>query len=714
MLKRRLLPGLFGLLIVLALMGLRTADPYPVSVVREIAFDLYQRLKPREIPNDPPVRVIDVDEASLASLGQWPWSRDHLATLVDRLTELGAAAVVFDMLFPEADRMSPQRLAAQLPEVNASALPDYDSLFAASLAAAPSVLGFSRIPQGPALRELPKSGFAVSGSDPRPALPVIAAAAVPLKQLYDAAHGFGAVSLNTGLSVSAVRRVPLIWTNEKDFYPTLSIEALRVAQGAETVVVLGETSGGGNYPVGVRVGQFDVPTTSEGDLWLYYHRAYPELYISARDVLGFGYQRYTDRIAGHIVLIGTSASGLGDLHTTTLGEIVPGVSVHAQAIDQIFSGQFLTRADWVEGLEILGFGGLGILTVLVTLSLGPLAGLLAGAAVMIGTGWFSWHMFATQGLMIDPSFPLIGIALVYGAMVFFQFAITDADKRQIRRAFGYYVTPALLNEIERNGDRLKLGGETRDLTVLFTDVRGFTPLSEKIEPQRMLGMLNTLFGALGKRILDQYGTIDKFVGDAIMAFWNAPVDIEDHARRACVATLGMRQTLAELNANNAFGLKGSEAGIDELVVGMGIATGEALVGNMGLETRFDYSAVGNTVNVASRVEGASKEVGYDIVVVNATRDAVPDFAFLEAGSLVLKGKSQREPIHLLVGDAELEQSGSFRLLRVSHRETLKLLREGHDATGGIAECKALAIKVEPGLIRFYDRLAGRRADFVTS
>jgi adenylate cyclase len=656
--------------------------------------------------------VIDVDEASLASLGQWPWSRDQLALLVDRLAELGAGAIVFDMLFPEPDRMSPQRLATQLPEIDAATLPDYDALFAAALARGPSVLGFSRIPEGPPLRALPKSGFAVSGSDPRPALPVVAAATAPLQRLYEAARGFGAVSLNTIDSVSAVHRVPLIWTTETDFYPTLSVEALRVAQGAETIVLLGETSGGGDYPVGVRVGQFDVPTTSDGDLWLYYHRGYPELYISAKDVLGFGYQRHADRIAGHIVLIGTSASGLVDLHTTTLGENVPGVSIHAQVIDQIVSGQFLTRAHWVEGLEIVGFGGLGVLTVLVTLSLGPLAGLLAGAAVMVGTGWFSWHMFSTQGLMIDPSFPLIGIALVYGAMVFFQFSITDADKRQIRRAFGYYVTPALLSEIERNGDRLKLGGEMRDLTVLFTDMRGFTPLSERIEPQRMLGMLNTMFGALGERIVEQYGTIDKFVGDAIMAFWNAPVDIEDHARRACIATLGMRRTLAELNARNAFGLKGSDAGLDELVIGMGIATGEALVGNMGLETRFDYSAVGNTVNVASRVESASKEIGYDIVVVDATRDAVPDFAFLEAGSLALKGKSQREPIHLLVGDAELATSGSFRLLRVSHTETLKLLREGQDPTGGIAECKALAGKVEPGLLRFYDRLAGRRADFV--
>jgi len=714
MLRRRLLPGLFGLLIVLALVAVRAADPYPVAVLREISFDLYQRLKPREIPTDAPVRVVDVDEASLASFGQWPWSRDRLATLVERLTELGAAAIVFDMLFPEPDRMSPQRLAAELPDIDPATLADYDAQFAAALAGGPTVLGLSRVPEGRPLQLTPKSGFAVSGADPRPALQKIEAATVPLRRLYEAAQGLGVVSLSAKEAVSAVRRLPLMWARAMDFYPSLSVEALRVAQGAETIVVLGETSGGGEYPVGLRVGQFDVPTTSEGDLWLYYHRPYAELYISAKDILGFGYQRYADRVAGQIVLIGTSASGLLDLHTTTLGDNVPGVSIHAQALDQIFSGQFLTRAHWVEGLELLGFAGLGILTVLVTLSLGPTAGLVAAAVVMVGTGWFSWQSFAGQGLMIDPSFPLIGIAIVYAAMVFFQFSITDADKRQIRRAFGYYVTPALLAEIERNGDRLKLGGEMRDLTVLFTDVRGFTPLSEKLEPRRLVGMLNTMFGALGKRILDQYGTIDKFVGDAIMAFWNAPIDIDDHARRACVATLGMRQTLAELNAKDAFGLKETNAGIEALSIGMGIATGEALVGNMGLETRFDYSAIGDTVNVASRVEGATKEVGYDIVAVNATRDAVPDFAFLEAGSIVLKGKSQREPIHILVGDAELAQSGSFKLLQMSHRETLKLIRDGRDPTGGIAECRALAPKVEPGLVRFYDLLASRRGDFTGS
>jgi adenylate cyclase len=709
--KRRLLPGLFGLVIVLALTGLRAADPYPVAALREIAFDFYQRLKPRDLPVDAPVRVIDIDDASLASLGQWPWPRDRLALLVDRLAELGAAVIVFDILFPEADRMSPQRLAATLPGVDATTLPDYDAEFAAAIGRAPVILGLSRLEAGPAVRALPKSGFAVSGADPRPALPAIEAAAEPLPTLAQPAAGLGIVSLDAADGMSAVRELPMIWTRGEDFLPSLAIEALRVAQGAETIVLLGETSGGGNFPAGLRVGQFEVPTTSQGNLWLYYHQPYSELYISARELLGIGYRRNAEAIAGHIVLVGTSASGLLDLHPTTLGINVPGVSIHAQAIDQILSGTFLTRTDWVKGLELLFFLLLGILTVLVTLGLGPKAGLVAGLGVMIGSVALSWYAFTSQGLMVDPSFPLVGTVLVYTLMVFFQFAITDADKRQIRRAFGYYVAPSLLAEIERNGDRLKLGGEMRPITVLFTDLRDFTPLSESFEPRQLLAMLNTLFGALGARIVERYGTIDKFVGDAIMAFWNAPVDVEDHPRQACIAALGMRRTLAELNARDAFGLRSGGKESDSLAIGVGIATGEAVVGNMGLETRFDYSAIGDTVNVASRVEGASKLVGYDIVVAAATREAVADFAWLEAGSLVLKGKSRRQHIYLLVGDAKLAESGAFKLLAMAHDDTIRLLRDGMDATGGIAECRFLAQSIDPGLLPFYDRLAARRADF---
>ncbi|MHB1103993.1 MAG: CHASE2 domain-containing protein [Devosia sp.] len=711
MLNRRLVPTLFGLGIVLGLGLLRAADPYPVQALREIAFDFYQRSQPRPAA-DFPIRVVDIDEASLREVGQWPWPRDRLAVIVDRLAEMGAAAIALDMLLPEPDRLSPKRIAESLPGVDESALPDYDAMLAAAIARAPVVLGFADSPFSETLPEAPKSGFAVSGKNPIAAVPKLQGAVLPLPALAAAAPGLGSLSLGATDSVDAVRRIPLLWSDGKQFFPTLSIEALRVALGVSTIVVMGETEGDG-FVEAVRVGDIMVPTMPRGELWLYYRKPTPELYIPAKDILAPGYAENAARIAGHIVFLGTSASGLLDIHGTTLGDNVPGVSIHAQAVEQMLAGAYLTRTDWVSGLEIVGFLALGAVLVFAILRLGPLAGLLIGSAALIGAAAFSWLMFSTQGLMIDPSFPLVGLALVYAALVFFQFLITDADKRQIRRAFGYYVAPSLLAEIERNGERLKLGGETRQLSVMFTDVRDFTPLSERLEPRQILSVLNTLFGALGARIIEQLGTIDKFVGDAIMAFWNAPVDVADHARRACRAALGMRETLRTLNAADGFGLKGSKAGLDEIVVGIGISTGEALVGNMGLETRFDYSAVGDTINTASRIEGACKEIGYDIVVVEATRAAASDFAFLEAGSILLKGKRRREAIHILVGDPVVAKSADFLALRVEHERLLTALRDGRDAMGLVASCGMRAAAIDPRLVQFYEKLMSRRADFAS-
>ena len=706
---RRFLPPFLGLVLVALLTLLRIADPYPVQVMREIAFDFYQRLQPRPTA-DFPVRVVDIDEASLGEIGQWPWPRDRLALLSSRLTELGAAAIGFDALFPEPDRMSPSRIAAELPGVDLKSLPDYDAIFADALANSPSILGFSRAPAGKPITGRAKSGFAISGPDPKDSIPFLTGVAAPLTPLRDAAHGFAALSLNTELSSSAVRQLPMLWTDGAEIYPTLSLEALRIAMGISTIVVFGDTAAQG-YVDSVRLGDFTVPTTSDGNLWLYYSRPRADLFVSAKDILGPNYLQFAGQIAGQIVLIGTSASGLLDIHATTLGDNVPGVAIHAQAIEQILSNTYLTRPDWVEGLEIVGFLVLGALMVLVVLQLGPLAGLAAGAISLAASVGFSWWMFTTHGAMVDPSFPLVGLTLLFGAMVFFRFFTTDAAKRQIRRAFGYYVDPTLLAQIEKSGDALTLGGEMREVSLMFSDVRGFTPLSEKLTPPQILALLNTMFGALGAEITGRLGTIDKFIGDAIMAFWNAPVDVPRHARHAAEAALGMRKRLRALNDADAFGLRRNNVGVDEVVIGVGISTGEALVGNMGLETRFDYSALGDTVNVASRVESACKEMGYDLLVTSATREAAGDLAFLDAGSIELKGKSERVAIHLLVGDTAMAESGAFKLLRHTHGEAIKALQEGRDARGAILECLALAPQVEPGLKKFYDKLEARREDF---
>jgi adenylate cyclase len=707
--SRRLLPTVLGLLLVLALVALRIADPYPLQVARDVAFDTFQRIKPRTGPEGP-VRVVDIDEASLKTIGQWPWPRSKLATLTDRLTQLGAAAIGYDILFPEPDRMSPNALAALVPGADVSKFPDNDALFATSLGRSRAALGFSEAAAGLPMSGTAKSGFAISGSDPTQSLPPLSGAVTPLQSLRDAAPGLGSLSLETQESASAVRRLPLLWAAGKQLYPSLSIELLRLATGTDTIVALGDTSDSHTMD-GLRVGPLTVPTTAQGDLWLYYRAPDPSLYVSAADLLGDSWQTLAPKIQGEIVLIGTSASGLLDLHQTALGNIVPGVSVHAQAIEQIFlgnnnvPGQFLSRADWVQGLELVAFALAGLMLVLVVLRLGPLAGLVVGAGLVAVIAGGAWALFANYGMLVDPSFPAVGATLVYGAMVYFQFSISDRGRREVRRAFGYYVAPELLSEIERNAGKLELGGELKELTVMFSDMRGFTSYTEKHTPHETVATLNTLFGALGKQIMDRFGTIDKFIGDAIMAFWNAPVVVPNHPHKAALSAIAMRETLEELNARNAFGDY-------QLAIGIGLATGVALVGNMGLETRFDYSIIGDPVNTASRVESECKAVGFDIVAAESTALATPELAWLEAGSVHLKGKAHRLKVFVLVGDEEFAMTGKFITLSAAHRALVEALRHGE---GGeeLSTCRSLAPSVHPKLEHFYELIPGRIPDFVS-
>jgi adenylate cyclase len=710
--RRRILPTLIGVALIVLLVLVRLADPYPVRLARETAFDVFQQLMPRP-KGDFPVRVIDIDEASLKVIGQWPWPRNILATLTDRLHELGAAAIGYDVLFPEPDRLSPSRLAAtplSWAGLAGPPLADYDAEFAAALEQAPTVLGFASSTSTTTLPFSPKAGFAISGTDPSASIPHIGGAVLPLESLGDAAPGLGALSLESHDSGSIVRSLPLVWGAGKQLYPTLSLEALRLAIGESTIVVLGDTAGQGIVD-SVRLGPFTVPTTASGDLTLYYAAPDPSLYVSARDILGDDYHEMAPLIQGQIVLVGTSASGLLDLHRTPLGDAVPGVSIHAQALQQIISGKFLTRSDWVSGLEIAAFILIGLMVVGFILNVGPLAALFIGVGLLAAVVATSWLLFTRYGLLLDPSFPAVASFLLYSAMVFIRFALTDAERRQIRQAFGHYVAPALLAEIERSGDRLRLGGEVRDLTVMFADVRNFTSISERLTPEELLAMLNTLFGALGAEVTAQYGTIDKFIGDALMAFWNAPIDVPGHARKAAIAALGMRNRLRALNAADAFGRKAAGVSPGDIAIGIGISTGPALVGNMGIETRFDYSCLGDTVNVASRVEGACKTVGYDIVVTEATRAAADDLAVLEAGALLLKGKAEPEAIFALVGDALLAKSAAFAALAGAHGEAVAALRAGGEATAEIGEAARLAAPIDPHLARFYELMGQRGGDF---
>ncbi|WP_454851732.1 CHASE2 domain-containing protein [Rhizobium binxianense] len=703
--------GVFiGLAIVAALTMLRAGDPAMLKLIRGVTFDEYQRLVPRQF-EAMPVRVVDIDEASLREFGQWPWPRDRLALLVGQLSDMGASTVAFDILFAEPDRLSPHNVIRDVEGVDpalAAGMPDNDEIFARSIEGRPVVLGFGLSNEG-SYRPPVKAGFAFTGESPVSAPPLLKASTPLRPQLEANAAGLGHISLNPGNPSPVVRAVPLFLTDGQQLYPNLAIEALRVAQGASTYVLASAPDRAGII-TSAKIGDFVVPLTAAGEIWLYVTPDRAERYISARRVLagGAAAPEVAAAIAGSIVFVGTSAVGLQDIRVTALGENVPGVSLQAQTVEQILSGRFLSRPDWADGLEILSIAVLGSLLVVVTTFVSPAVALVCGLLITALALAASWLSFLYAGLLFDPLAPIVSGTITHFAATSFRILVIDRERREVRRAFGHYLSPSLLHRIEHTRDALKLGGDDRELTVMFVDVRNFTEISERLAPMAVVEFLNTLLDALSRHVVANEGTLDKFIGDSIMAFWNAPVDVADHAAKAIRAALAMRETLAELNARDAFGF-----GSDQPVrIGIGIHTGIACVGNMGAKTRFNYSAVGDAVNVAARIESCCKEVGFDILVSDSTALSQRGAALIGAGAIPLKGKSSRTQLLAVVGGEAIAASPEFAALQRVHDQVIQALRaRSRNSRRLIGTARLGAMRVSGGLSEFYERISGRTDHF---
>ena len=702
--------AVFGCLLLSALVGLRLADPFPIAAARAAYFDGLQRLAPRAY-TQLPVRVVDIDEASLAMHGQWPWPRDKMAVLVDRLAEYGAAAIVFDILFPEPDRMSVARLVPQLasrgllaPGVGESDFAhfDNDARFADAMRSRKVVLGIAQIDTpGRGVPE-PKAGSVEIGAGPGTGLNQLSNATPVLPVLAEAAAGLGSISLSPYNEVETIRTVPVLWSTPEGLMPALAMEGLRLALGADTYVLEGSPDIEG-LSEHLTIGDFTIPTTPDGQIWVRYRRDDPGLYVSAQAVLDpADYPDIRAAIEGNIVLIGTSAAGLLDIRTTALGESVPGVSIHPQIIEQILSGEFLRRGTFEEGYEIVLFLALGFLVLAAMAYWGPVASIVAGFVAGNFVIAASWIAFWRNGALFDATFPMLGGFVAFSGLAAYQFVVSDRDKRRIRESFSHYVAPAVLSEIERSGHRLELGGITRPVTVMFCDIRDFTPLSARMAPADLVALLNRLFTAYGEEILAEKGTIDKFIGDAVMAFWNAPLEQPDHAARAAAAALGIRGAAARVNGE----------GGNPVAIALGLATGTALVGNIGSRERFNYSVIGEAVNLASRIELACRHVEYDILVSGDVARGATGFALLPAGELDLKGVSGTVTAYILVGGPGVAASAPFAELGAAHAALLAALATGTaDAEPLLARCRELAGPIHPTLQAFYDRIPRRLADF---
>lgn len=695
---------LFSLAVVTGLTLLRWHDPNPVRELRFAAFDQFQRLMPRDyVPV--PVRIIDIDEASLRELGQWPWPRDLVAEMLAKLGEYGAAAVAFDVLFSEPDRLSPRAVLRNVPGLDpalASTLPDNDEVFARQIASQPTVLGIAAVRDGKPAPP-PKAGFAFMGESPLAAALPISAAVLPLPAFIEAAQGLGDISMYSEQDNAVVRTVPLFLSDGAQLVPSLTMEALRVAQGASTYIVE-STPDPPAAIAAVKVGDFEVPTTRSGGFWLHLTPERPERYVSAATLLKGKPEEIAPLIEGNIVFIGTSAAGLLDIRATPLGQNVPGVSLHAQALEQILTGKFLARPDWAEGLEVTMVAAVALLVAAMVAMFSPAVAVTAGLAVAAAFLALSWYAFRAWGFLIDPVAPILASVAAQFATVGFRLLVTDRERRHIRRAFGNYVSPAVLARAENQPGALRLGGDDREITMMFMDVREFTTISESLPSTTLVTFLNKLLTGLSRHVIDSEGTLDKFIGDSIMAFWNAPVDVAEHPARAARCALNMRQSLREMNETGVLGLD------RKVAIGIGINTGIACVGEIGAENRFNYSAIGDSVNTTARIESSCKDMGFDILVSGATARRLAGFAVLDAGARSLKGKSTKIELYLLVGDEAVARRPDFEVVKAAHQAFHDALAAGEPALIAEAAARAIAAArpVLPELEGHYAQLSGAR------
>ncbi len=648
-------PFLAGLVTICVIGSIRVAAPSPFEELQSYGFDTFQRLFPRadadSLVSGSGVVVVDIDDASLAHYGQWPWSRSVVARMIGELQTAGASAIGLDVLFAEPDRSSPAVLAASweredgikvtVAGTNAS-LPDYDRQLADTIAKGHVVTGYGLIPAANGKAPLLSGSIAILGTDPITRFSGYGGAIPNLRPLDEAAAGQGSFTIASGGHDEIVRRLPLFMTLNGTVVPSLAIEALRVASGSDDDIGLREErlNGAGGPLTGytARLGERQIAIAQDGTMWLRYGRRRPEMTISAGRVLDAQVREDLRRdVQGRIVLIGTSAVGLSDLRPTPISAFEPGVNIHAGAIEQILTGIDLSRPSVAVGIEFIAAALLsaGIASLIafagvnagLVLTIVGLAGSLGGAAIA----------FARFGLLFDPTLIAMQSLVVFVVTMLARYLLIERRAKGLRSAFGHYISPNLVEALVKDPDRLRLGGEEREMTFLFSDLEGFTSFTEAVEPSVLVTTLNAYLDGLCTIVTEHGGTVDKIVGDAVHAIFNAPIDQPDHAERAVRCAM----------AADVFGLAFSAANRHHAapfgITRIGVNTGRAVVGNFGGARRFDYTAHGDAINTAARLEAANKRLGTRLCVSRATVDAageLSDIRFRPIGELALKGKSR--------------------------------------------------------------------------
>jgi adenylate cyclase len=668
-------PRIAVTLIPLVIALLHASSILPINVFQRLDDIIYDARLRATMPKTPDSRVviIDIDEKSLAEVGRWPWGRNKMANLVNELFDRQHIAILgFDVVFAEADDSSGLKrlrqlasdelrdqagFAERLGQIQNSL--DYDAMFAKSLENRPVVMGYYLTSD--------RDGR-TSGRLPAPVMQKDALAGRPIKFTSWSGYGSNIESLAKSAPMAGffnsitdldgvVRSIPLVAEHKGQYYESLSLGVFRLLTGLPTVtpgfpqerflsrnyqglesILLRQGDKSLAVPVDDRVAAL-VPFRGGGGA-----SGGSFKYFSASDVVA---QRIPPgALKDKIVLLGTTAPGLLDLRVTPIGEVYPGVEVHANMISGLLDGRVAVRPDYALGFEVLVLVLAG-LTLAIGLPLLSATKAVALSVAVIGAviGLNFW-MYLGLGLVLPLSSALVMVLAAFALNMSYGYFVESKSKRQIANLFGTYVPPELVDEMVKDPDSYSMKAVNKELTVMFCDMRGFTNLSENMEPTELQALLNNLFSRLTEIIQANRGTTDKYMGDCVMAFWGAPVDTPNHPQLAVKAALEMCQAVRKLNAEHR------SKGMPEIGVGIGINTGTMCVGNMGSDIRRSYTVIGDAVNLGSRLEGLSKNYGVEIVVSESTRKLATDFVWQELDKVRVKGKEQAVSIFLPVAPAD--------------------------------------------------------------
>ncbi|HKY33534.1 MAG TPA: adenylate/guanylate cyclase domain-containing protein [Candidatus Polarisedimenticolia bacterium] len=583
-------------------------------------------------PADPRVAICDIDAAGVDHFGQWPWPRHLLARLVDRLAEGGASVIAFDVVFSEPSRggtAEDEALAAAVRRAGNVVL-GYYFRREEGLGGDPSELLGTEVEQviePPGGYPIPEMGSV------EPNIPLLAAAA--------ASQGFFSIDPDAD---GVLRHYALVASFRQGWYPALAVRAVQRAAGRAPLSL---TPYQGRLP-GLAIGGRPVPADELGRLWVNYRGpAGTFATVSALDVLEG--RAPAGIVQDRIVFIGASETGIADLRATPLAGVVPGVEVHATVADNLLNDRFIHDSALHLSLSLAAALLLGPL-VAVMVPLFPRSAFGFGAAAVAAVGWLAaaWAAFSRLDAHLQVLSPFLAGALAYAGAAVYEAVFVEAKARRIKKTFQQFVSAAVVEEMLRDPDKVTLGGERRDMTVMFADIRGFTSIAETLEPEQVVRLLNEFLTPMTRVVQEAGGTLDKYMGDALMAFFGAPVAQPDHAARACRAALAMREELIRLNASwrTAGTLPAGSSGIG---IGIGLNSGMMSVGNMGSDAVFDYTVIGDHVNLGSRLEGLNKIYGTEIIVSEHTAAAAGGaFVCRELDRVRVKGKLAAVGIHELV------------------------------------------------------------------